>query len=432
MTYSQPSHDAALMRLQSLHPKRIDLTLERMERVCAALGRPQDRLPPIVHVAGTNGKGSTVAMLRAMAEARGLRVHVYTSPHLVRFHERIRLCGQLIDDARLNDCLMRVEAANNDLPLTFFEATTAAAFLAFSEVEADLLILEVGLGGILDATNLVTPKLSIITPIDYDHQAFLGDGLYTIATQKAGIIKQGIPVIGAVQPDDAQKAIERACVLNRAPLHLFGRDFSTRIEQGRLIYEDEGGLLDLNPPHLFGAHQVENAALAICAARLLEISETAIETGLRTVIWPARLQPITEGPLVEALHNKASEIWLDGGHNPHAARALCAFLTDRQRLQPMPLIMIIGLINTKDFASFFAQIAPLAPCIYCVPFSSDAAIDTDVLVTTAQNYGLEAHAAPSPLEVLETLDSAAYRIVIAGSLYLAGDVLALSPKTYPT
>jgi dihydrofolate synthase/folylpolyglutamate synthase len=422
---------SALTRLQALHPKRIDLTLGRMERVCETLGRPQDRLPPIVHVAGTNGKGSTVAMLRAMVEAKGLRVHVYTSPHLVHFRERIRLCGTLIDDARLNDCLTRVEAANAGAPLTFFEATTAAAFVAFSEMPADLLILEVGLGGILDATNIIIPKLSIITPIDYDHQGFLGEDLTTIAAQKAGIIKDGVPVICAEQPPEALRAIDRAVTLHRAPLSLCGRDFSTRLEQGRLIYEDETTVLDLDPPRLMGAHQIANAALAIAAARALSIGDGAINAGLRSVSWPARLQPLTAGPLVEALKNKGTEIWLDGGHNPHAAQALNAFVEQRQAEDAKPLIMIIGLINTKDYAAFFRHIAPLKPTVFCVAFSSDACVDPNDLCVTARENGLEAHIAPSPLGVIKSLDNKACRIVIAGSLYLAGDVLALSAQTYP-
>ncbi|MDC7682955.1 bifunctional folylpolyglutamate synthase/dihydrofolate synthase [Asticcacaulis sp. BYS171W] len=424
--------DAPLERLKALHPKKIDLTLERMLRVCEALGRPQDRLPPVVHIAGTNGKGSTLALLRAMAEAQGLRVHVYTSPHLVRFAERIRLAGTLITDDYLADVLDRVEKANDGLPLTFFEATTAAAFLAFSEVEADLLLLETGLGGILDATNIIRdPKISIITPIDYDHQAFLGNDLTTIAKQKAGIIKPGCPVISARQPDEAETVIARAALKGRCPLYSAGQGFDAYEENGRLVFQDEDALLDLSLPKLSGAHQIDNAALSIKAALLLGFTPDAIDRGLQSAVWPARMQRLRAGPLVAALPTD-SELWLDGGHNPHAARALRAHIEALQARDPKPLHLICGLINTKDAAEFFGHFEGLDLAITCVGFSSDAVIPPDQLAAAAHEKGLMATVATSPLEAIQRLKPEPRRVLICGSLYLAGDVLALSPDTWPT
>lgn len=420
--------DAPLERLKALHPKRIDLTLERMLRVCEALGRPQDRLPPVVHVAGTNGKGSTLAYLRAMAEAAGLRVHVYTSPHLVRFAERIRLAGTLISDDYLADVLDRVEQANAGEPLTFFEATSSAAFLAFSETPADILLLETGLGGILDATNIVEkPLLSLITPIDYDHQGFLGDDLTTIAQQKAGIIKRGVPVLSARQHDEARDVLVRQALRMAAPLSFMGEDFDAHMERGRLIVQDETALYDLPAPALFGAHQAENAGLAVKAALTLGWSEAAIDTGLRTVVWPGRLQRLRAGPLFEGLA-KGSELWLDGGHNPHAAKALADFL----RGSSLPVHLICGLINTKDAGEFFAAFEGLPLDVTCVGFSSDAAIPAEELAQSARAHNLNAKTADSLLSAVQSLPDTPSRVVICGSLYLAGDVLALSPDTFPT
>ncbi|HWW26192.1 MAG TPA: Mur ligase family protein, partial [Caulobacter sp.] len=282
MTDHLRAHDAALARLQALHPKLIDLSLDRMVRLCAALGDPQRRLPPVIHVAGTNGKGSTVAYLRAMAEAAGLKVHVFTSPHLVRFAERIRLAGTLITDDHLAKVLERVEAANGGLPITFFEITTAAAFQAFSEVPADLCLVEVGLGGILDATNVVMPAVSVIAPIDIDHREFLGDTLAAIAQEKAGIIKPNIPVVSARQREEAERVVEREADLFEAPLTLMGRDFDAWNERGRLLVQMQDRLLDLPAPSLPGEHQFANAGLAVAALLTLNdprIDETAMARG---------------------------------------------------------------------------------------------------------------------------------------------------------
>lgn len=424
--------DAPLERLKALHPKKIDLTLDRMLRVCDALGNPQERLPPVIHVAGTNGKGSTLALLRAIAEAQGLRVHVYTSPHLVRFAERIRVAGTLITDDYLADVLDRVEKANAGEPLTFFEATTAAAFLAFAEVEADVLLLETGLGGLLDATNIVrVPNISIITPVDYDHQAFLGNDLTTIAKQKAGIIKPGCPVISARQADEAEAVIERAALKARSPLYTAGQGFDAHEENGRLVFQDEDALLDLSLPRLPGAHQIDNAALAIKAARLMGWSSEAMEKGLQSAVWPARMQRLKVGPLVAVLP-EGSELWLDGGHNPHAARALRAHIERLQTRDPKPLHLICGLINTKDATEFFAHFKELEATITCVGFSSEAAIPPAELAAKAGESGFAANVAESITDALARITDGPVRVLICGSLYLAGDVLALSPNTWPS
>jgi dihydrofolate synthase/folylpolyglutamate synthase len=424
--------DAPLERLKALHPKLIDLNLDRMLRVCEALGNPQDKLPPVVHVAGTNGKGSTLALLRAMAEAQGLRVHVYTSPHLVRFSERIRVAGTLIDEAYLAEVLNRVEIANDGQPLTFFESTTAAAFLAFSETPADLLLLETGLGGALDATNIIAhPKLTVITPIDYDHQAFLGNDLKTIASQKAGIFKRGVPALSARQPEEAEQALERHALKLGVPLTSMGQGIDAWREGDRLIFQDEDALYDLPLPALPGEHQIENAALAIKASLMLGFTTEAIETGLTTARWPGRLQPLKAGPLFESLKDRASELWLDGGHNPHAARALRVFIDQRQARDPKPLHLICGLINTKDATEFFAHFAGLDVHIACVDFSSEAAIPPAELAAAAHSKGLKAVVASSPLEAIESLPYEPLRVLICGSLYLVGDCLVLSEQTWP-
>jgi len=424
--------DAPLERLKALHPKLIDLNLDRMLRVCEALGRPQDHLPPVVHVAGTNGKGSTLAILRAIAEAQGLRVHVYTSPHLVRFAERIRLAGTLIDEDYLAYCLSRVETANAGQPLTFFESTTAAAFLAFSETPADLLLLETGLGGRLDATNIIAhPRLTIITPVDYDHQAFLGNDLSTIARQKGGIFKRGTPALSARQPDEAAQALEWQALKHNVSLNSIGQGIDAWREGDRLIFQDENALYDLPLPALPGAHQIENAGLAIKAALMLGLRTEAIEAGLKTAQWPGRLQALKAGPLYQALGNTASELWLDGGHNPHAARALRDFIDQQQTRDPKPLHLICGLINTKDAAEFFAHFTGLKAHIHCVSFSSDAAIPPAELAAAAQGKGLKADAAISPLDAIMALPQEPLRVLICGSLYLVGDCLALSEDTWP-
>src|SRR5262245_29568385 len=323
--------DELLAELKGLHPRLIDLSLGRIERLLAKLGHPERRLPPVIHVAGTNGKGSTCAFLRAMLEGAGLRVHAYTSPHLVHFHERIRLSGKLIDEDELAALLEECEVANGGEPITFFEITTAAAFLAFSRRKADAVILEVGLGGRLDATNLIDrPAVTVITPVALDHQHYLGNELKAIAGEKAGIMKRGVPCIVGPQQDEAREVIETLAAALDVPLSIWGQDFMAHEEHRRMVFQDEDGLLDLPMPRLTGANQIVNAAVAIAAlrkAKAFTLDDRAFEDGLMTVDWPARLQRLTRGPLVAAAP-KDAELWLDGAHNPHAARALAHAIAD--------------------------------------------------------------------------------------------------------
>lgn len=417
-------------RLRARHPQRIDLSLERMRALCAALGDPQHRLPPVVHVAGTNGKGSTVAMIRAIAEAAGLRVHAYTSPHLVRFNERIRLAGKLIEDDQLNAILDRIEAVSGEA--TVFESTTAAAFVAMSETPADLAIVEVGLGGVLDATNVIErPLLSVIAPVDYDHAEFLGTDLAGIATEKAGVLKAGAPGVIARQQEAAMAAIERAAQAVHAPLTVMGVDFDAWAERGGLAFQDQERFLDLPAPGLAGAHQIDNAGVAVAAALELDLPEAAIAEGLKAVRWPARLQRISAGPYGEAARAADAELWLDGGHNPHAAKALGAFLAERQARAPRPLALICGMLANKDAGGFFAALKDSHATVFTVGFDG-AAADPAALAAVARGHGLAATPAGSVDEALRlALRLGAGRVAICGSLYLAGEVLGASEETWP-
>jgi dihydrofolate synthase/folylpolyglutamate synthase len=318
-----PASDAILARLLSLHPKAIDLSLDRMHRILAALGDPQLRLPPVVHVAGTNGKGSTLAMIGAGLASTGARCHAYTSPHLARFHERIRLAGEFISEPDLAVLLDEVETANAGEPITFFEITTAAAFLAMSRAPAEWTLLEVGLGGRLDATNVVDPRLTIITPVSLDHQSYLGDTIPEIAAEKAGIIKRRVPCVVGPQEDAGLEGIERQAARLSAPLLVHGQHWHVTEEAGRLVYQDETGLLDLPRPSLLGPHQIYNAGGAIAALRHLGAPEAAAEAAMGAD-WPARMQRLVRGPLVDAAGG--AQLWLDGGHNPAAGEALAATL----------------------------------------------------------------------------------------------------------
>src|SRR5215467_4939647 len=347
--------DSIVARLLSLHPKRIDLSLDRMWRLLAALGHPEQQLPPVIHVAGTNGKGSTVAFMRAILEAAGLRVHVYTSPHLVRFNERFRLGqaggGALVTDEVLAAALSECEAANGAEPITAFEIETAAAFLLFARHPADVLLLEVGLGGRLDATNVVErPLVTVITPVSLDHAEFLGDSVALVAAEKAGIIKRGVPLIVATQAREALRVIERQAARLQAPTKIAGENWTATEERGRLVYQDEAGLLDLPPPKLYGRHQFENAGAAIAALRTIgqfAIPTGAYDAGMTKVDWPARLHRLGQGRLVE-LVPVGSELWLDGGHNPDGGRAIAAALADLEERVSRPLVLIVGMLATKD------------------------------------------------------------------------------------
>ena len=422
--------DPVSERLRARHPQRIDLSLERMQNLCAALGDPQDRLPPVVHVAGTNGKGSTVAFIRAIAEAAGLKVHTYTSPHLVRFNERIRLAGRLIEDGPLNAILDRIEAAGTEA--TVFESTTAAAFVAMSEVPADLAIVEVGLGGRLDATNVIQrPLLSVITPVDLDHAEFLGTSLPGVAAEKAGILKPGARGLIARQSAEGMAVIAAAAQAVRAPLTVMGVDFDAWPERGGMAFQDQERFLDLPAPALVGPYQIANAGLAVAVALELDLPEAAIAEGLRTVRWPARLQRLTAGPYGEAARAADAELWLDGGHNPHAARALAEALAERQARAPRPLALIVGILANKDAGGFFEALKTSEAAVFSVPFDG-AAAEPDALAAVARGHGLGATSCGSVGEALErALRLGAGRVVICGSLYLAGEVLGAARETWP-
>ncbi|MET0222038.1 MAG: folylpolyglutamate synthase/dihydrofolate synthase family protein [Tardiphaga sp.] len=421
-----------LARLSALHPNSIDLSLDRMQRLVAALGHPERRLPPVIHVAGTNGKGSTIAYLRAILEAAGLRVHVYTSPHLVRLNESIRLAGTLVGDDALLAAFAHVEAVNAGAPITVFEAETAVAFHLFANHPADVTLLEVGLGGRLDATNVIeAPAACVLTPIAIDHTDFLGDTLLKIATEKAGIIKRRVPVITAEQTPEATAVIEQTARRMQAKLHSAGQEWHVTIERGRLVYQDDRGLMDLAAPKLFGRHQFGNAGLAIATLRTLDqfrIDVTAYEAGMTRAEWPARMQRLTSGRLVEQAPAGA-EIWLDGGHNAEGGRIVAAALGDLEERVPRPLVAIVGMMANKDAAGFLANFAGQTRHIIAVPIPDRAgAMSPDVLAEAGRSLGMRVDVAADVACALASLCRLAYevppRILIAGSLYLAGQVLA--------
>ena len=416
-----------------LHPRSIDLGLERIERLLAALGAPQNKLPPLVHVAGTNGKGSLVAYLRAMAEAAGYRVHVYTSPHLVRFNERIRVAGQIIDDGTLDEILTECEEANGGQPITFFEITTVAAYLAFSRIPADLCVVEVGMGGRFDATNVIAPILSAITPIGYDHTGFLGDKLDGIAGEKAGILKRATPAVIGRQRDVPAAVIAAVASKLAAPLFRMGREWDVTPTETGFAYRSDLVSLDLPAPALAGAHQLDNAATAVaCIERLraarFDIGDAAIRKGLATVDWPARLQQLKKGPLVEALP-PGSELWLDGGHNEDCGLVLGRMAADwAQEPAPLPLYLVFAMQTTKDASGFLRPLARHAQAARAVPFPEGHAAYTPAeACRKAADVGLDCAVSNdigAALEDLLASQPAPMRILICGSLYLAGSVLA--------
>ena len=426
--------DAILARLLALHPKRIDLSLDRIQRLLAALDNPQRRLPPIIHVAGTNGKGSTIAFMRAALEAAGKKVHVYTSPNLVRLNERFRLGrgggGRLVEDAELGDTLAECEAKNGGAPITVFEMETAAAFLLFSRHPADVALLEVGLGGRLDATNVIErPLVSIITRLSLDHREFLGDSLVEIATEKAGILRAGVPAVIAGQARDALAVIERQAARLRTPLKIAGEDWTATEERGRLVYQDQDGLLDLPAPKLYGRHQFENAGAAIAAVRTsgLKLPAGAFEGAMIGVEWPARMQRLSHGRLAE-LVPAGSELWLDGGHNVGGGQAIAAALADLEERVSRPVVVIIGMLSTKDCAGFLRNFSGLARRVITVPIHQDKAVPPDELAEIAASIGIPALAGrdlESAIDLAGKLElEPPPRILITGSLYLAGEVLA--------
>ncbi|MEM7470654.1 MAG: folylpolyglutamate synthase/dihydrofolate synthase family protein [Pseudomonadota bacterium] len=414
--------DLILERMMALHPKIIDLTLDRVWRLLATLGNPQNDLPPVIHIAGTNGKGSTQAMIRAGLEAAGKTVHAYTSPHLAFFHERIRLAGTLISEEYLTEVLDECYTANGDAPITYFEITTVAAILAFSRVRADFCLLEVGLGGRLDATNILEePLLTIITPVSFDHPQFLGDTVAQIAGEKAGILKRLRPAIITAQSDDAMEVIEARAEKLGCPTLVQGQHWHVSEERGRLIYQDETGLLDLPPPALIGAHQFQNAGTAITALRHLGFDEVACEAVCTNVDWPARMQRLDAGPLTKRAPE--AEFWLDGGHNAACAETLAETLA---RLPKRPTHLICGLMNTKDVAGYMAPLVPHVASLQGVSIPGEAnTLPGDATAAAARNAGIEASTAPSVeagIEKVVASDPKA-RILICGSLYLAGAVL---------
>lgn len=414
--------DVILQRMMALHPKIIDLTLDRVLRLLEKVGNPQDRLPPVIHVAGTNGKGSTQAMIRAGLEAEGKKVHAYTSPHLARFHERIRLAGELISEAALTEVLDRAYKANGSDPITYFEITTVAAIMAFAETPADFTLLEVGLGGRLDATNVIAkPALTIITPVDLDHQQYLGETLAEIAGEKAGIIKRGVPCVVGPQLDEGLEVIERVAARNSAALYAYGQHYHVSTERGRLIYQDERGLLDLPLPNLPGPHQIQNAGGAIAALRVLGFGEEACEAAVTKAFWPARMQHMKSGRLVDLA--KPAELWLDGGHNPHAGRALAETLN---ALPDRPIHLICGMLNTKDIGGYLRPLGKIAKSLTALSIPGEAnTLPADVTAEEARKAGFEATTAASVDEAITaiTAKDPNARILICGSLYLAGHVL---------
>jgi dihydrofolate synthase/folylpolyglutamate synthase len=426
--------DSILARLLALHPKRIDLSLDRMRRVLERLGSPEKRVPPTIHVAGTNGKGSTIAFLRAMLEAAGKSVHVYTSPNLVRVNERFRLGsragGMLVSDTELADALAECERANGDSPITLFEIETAAAFVLFARHAADYLLLEVGLGGRLDATNVIDrPIASVVTPVSMDHVEFLGDTIEKIAAEKAGIFRPGVPAVIAPQADLVAAVLERHAERARAPLHAAGQQWQAGVEHGRLVYQDEKGLLDMPPPKLFGRHQFDNAGTAIAALRAAGVAlpAKAIEQGLMRAEWPARLQRLTTGKLF-SLAPSGAELWLDGGHNADGGRAIAAALGDLEERVSRPLVLMVGMLSTKDRSAFLRNFTGLVRRVFGVPIHQDKGVPADEIAASARAAGMPADAAAGIEDALTKIGALGFdpppRILITGSLYLAGEVLA--------
>lgn len=432
------SSDAVIARFLALHPKAVDLSLGRIQRLLAALGNPHKRLPPTIHVAGTNGKGSTIATMRAILEAAGVSVHVYTSPHLVRFHERIRLGspkgGHYVDEERLLNALRRCEAVNCGEQITVFEITTATALLLFAEEPADVLLLEVGLGGRFDATNVIDdPIAAVVTPIGLDHAEFLGTDLVGIAREKAGIFKKNCPAIIAPQyyPEADQELCRVAEEVGASPIHVGNQDFSVHEESGRLVYQDEQGLLDLPRPKLAGRHQFINAGTAIAALRATKFGtfeHIAFERGLSQADWPGRLQRLNKGHL-KTLVPEGSELWLDGGHNLDGGRVLSQAMADLEERNPAPLVLVCGMLGTKDSEGFLRHFVGLSRDLAAVPMPSQmAARSAEEIAGIATRLGFASASAASVESALASLRNFSWekppRILICGSLYLAGEVLA--------
>ncbi len=437
--------DAEIDALLARHPKGFDLALDRIRRLLAGLGDPQRRLPPTIHVAGTNGKGSTVAFSRAILEAAGRSVHVHTSPHLVNWHERYRLGradgpGRFVSDDDLADAVRRAASANGEAPITVFEVLTAVAFLLFSEHPADACLLEVGLGGRFDATNVIeTPAATLIASISLDHQSYLGDRVELIAAEKAGIFKRGVPaVVGQQSEPTALEVLRTQAARVGAPIRVYGEDFFAFEERGRFVYQDEAGLLDLPLPRLSGRHQLSNAALAIAGLRAggFDIPRSAIEQGVARAEWPGRMQRLTSGPVFD-LAAPGSEVWLDGGHNPGAGLVMAEAIANMEDRVPRPLVLVCGMLTTKEPLGFFEAFSGIARHVMTVPIlSSDAGLPAEDLADVAREAGLDAQACGSVEEAIDVVSrnweaETPPRFLICGSLYLVGEVLAasgLAPK----
>jgi dihydrofolate synthase/folylpolyglutamate synthase len=437
-----PAVQAQLDRLWSLSPGVDILGLERITELLARLGDPHLRLPPVLHVAGTNGKGSTCAFLRASLEAAGLAVHVYSSPHLVRFNERIRLAGTLIDDAALAALLSEVlDAAENggeDLGASFFEITTAAAFLAFSRIPADACVIEVGLGGRLDATNVVQPVVTGIAQLGIDHQSFLGDSAVGIAAEKAGIAKPGVALVTMHYAEDVAARVAEVATAAGATVRPAGSDWSYAVDGDRLVYTDEDGRIETPLPTLTGPHQPHNLALAIAILRhqpALAVPEAAFATAATATRWPARMQRLSPGPLT-AMLPRGSQLWLDGGHNPAAAEVVAESLRQVAWVPGEgrgPTRMILGMLSNKDPAGLLAPFAGLVDRLYAVPIANHEHHSPDALAAMARRLGIKALVAGRVEDALDqiadTLDPQDPPVVlILGSLYLAGEVLAANDE----
>jgi dihydrofolate synthase/folylpolyglutamate synthase len=423
-----PEVQQALERFTALYPKLIDLSLDRMHRLLADLGDPHLRLPPVIHVAGTNGKGSTIAAMRAVLEASGLKVHVYTSPHLVRFAERIRLVGSLIDEGLLAELLRHVEEVNAGKPITFFEVTTAIAFLAFSRIPADAVLLETGLGGTFDASNVIAkPLATVITSISMDHMQYLGDTLTKIAQEKANIMKSGVPCISVTQEPEVIAVLEATAQRMGAALKLQDRDWSIRPERSGLLFTGERETWRTTEPNLLGRHQHQNigAALAALEQAGFAIPAFALRSGMRNIYWPARAQKLTEGPIVATL-SWACEAWLDGGHNEGGGRVLAELIDEYWADQP--LHVIAGMLTTKAAEDFLQHLAPRAASFTAVPVPGHAAAyaPSDLTGAASRVNFPNAGTAETVLGAVERIKSIAtgrFRVLICGSLYLAGEVL---------
>ncbi len=424
-------------RLNSLHPKFMDLSLGRIQELLAALGNPQEHLPPTIHVAGTNGKGSTIAHMRSILEAGGYRVHVDTSPHLVRYNERFRLAGTLVSDEKLLKTLSEVEEANDGKPVTLFEITTALGFLLFSRNPADALLLEVGLGGRQDATNAIAKAAAtVITPISFDHTDFLGDTLGKIAHEKAGIIKESVPCIVSHQDPAAMQVIEEEAARLNAPLYRSGMEWTVREDEDGISYEDGSASFRLPFSALPGAHQTSNAGTAIAAVKAagFEVDERACVEGLKKVQWASRMQRLNEGVLADILPQDA-ELWLDGGHNADGAKSAKESVARMQKQDPRPLVVICGILNNRDPQIVLSPFNNFAEMAFFVPFDYPAARPPQELADAANQIGMKCEVATSLSSAMHRIaalyENARPRVLIVGSLYLAGEVLAEN-RTYPT